>query len=62
MTIKELREMSGKSQAEFAALLGIPKRTIQNWEWEGKNPQGRKCPDYVIGLIEYKLKNEGVIK
>ena len=61
MTIKELREQSGMSQAEFGAYFDIPKRTIQNWEWEGQNKQGRKCPEYVVSLMLYKLKNEGLI-
>ena len=58
MTIKELREQSGMSQAEFAEYFNIPKRTIQNWEWEGVNKQGRKCPEYLLKLMKYKLDNE----
>lgn len=57
MTIKELREMTGLSQKRFADFLGIPVRTIQNWE-TGVN----QCADYLVSLIEYKLKNEGIIQ
>ena len=57
MTIKELRKQTGLSQQKFGDYLKIPLRTIQNWE-NGV----RGCNDYIIELIEYKLKNEGMIK
>lgn len=44
--IKEIRTRVGMTQEQFGELLGIPRRTIQNWEG-GQ----RKCPDYVIALI-----------
>lgn len=56
MSIKDLRAKTGLSQSKFAALVGIPLNTLQNWE------QGnRKPPEYVISLIEYKLRKEGLI-
>lgn len=57
MTIKELRAKSGMTQKQFAAYFNIPKRSIENWE-EGH----RKCPQYVVELAEYKLKNDGKLK
>ena len=51
MTIKEIRQLTGWTQSEFGKFLGIPMRTIQNWE-TGQ----RKCPDYVVDLIEFKIK------
>jgi DNA-binding transcriptional regulator YiaG len=57
MTFKELRQASCMTQKEFSEYFGIPKRTIENWETED-----RKCNDYIIDLMEYKLKNEGIIK
>lgn len=57
MDIKKLRQLTGLSQQAFGDYLGIPRRTIQNWE-SGTN----QCADYVEALIEYKLKNEGMIK
>ena len=57
MTVKELREKTGLTQQKFGDYLGIPRRTIQNWE-NGVN----ECNQYIIDLMEYKLKNEGVIK
>lgn len=52
MEIKEMRMKLGMTQEEFGRMLGIPRRTIQNWEI-GQ----RKCPEYVISLIYWKLKD-----
>jgi DNA-binding transcriptional regulator YiaG len=57
MTFKELRQASGMTQQAFADYFGIPKRTIENWDSER-----RKCPEYLLKLMEYKLKKEKVIK
>lgn len=57
MTIKELRTLSGMTQQQFGEYFGIPHRTIQNWEGD-KN----KCPDYLLRLIDYKLKKENLLK
>lgn len=54
MTIKELRETSGMTRTQFAEYFGIPYRTIQDWELGN-----RKCPQYLVDLIKYRLKNEG---
>ena len=61
MDIKELREASGLSRKCFAEFFGIPYRTIQNWELYGSSPEGRKCPDYLIELMRYKLEKEKVL-
>ena len=53
MTFKELRAKSGMTQKQFSEYFGIPKRTIENWEG-GQ----RKCPQYLLDLMEYKLNNE----
>ena len=57
MTLKGLREASGMTRTQFAEYFGIPYRTIQDWELGS-----RKCNDYIIVLIEYKLKHEGLIR
>ena len=54
---KELRKMSGMTQKSFSEYFNIPKRTIEDWD-AGKT----KCSDYLIDLMLYKLKNEGIIK
>lgn len=51
MTIKEIRDTTGLTQIGFAELLGIPIRTIQNWEKGYRNP-----PDYIVELINFKIK------
>lgn len=57
MTFKELREASGMSRQQFTDYFGIPYRTIQSWELGD-----RQCPQYLLDLMEYKLKHEGFIK
>ena len=57
MTFKELREASGMSPNQFCEYFVIPYRTIQSWELGD-----RQCPQYLLDLMEYKLKNEGIIK
>lgn len=57
LDIKTMRNQTGLTQAEFGKVLyGIPLRTIQNWEG-GK----RECPEYVLRLIEFKLREERLI-
>lgn len=56
MEIKEMRTLLGWTQQKFAEYFGIPKRTVEDWE------AGRmKCRQYVLDLIEYKLKKENLI-
>lgn len=56
MTIKELRTASGMTQQAFSDYFGIPKRTLEDWEGERRTP-----PEYLVKLVEYKLKHEGLI-
>ncbi len=51
--IKTLRESTGLTQQRFADLLGIPKRTIENWEGGKSRP-----PEYVMRLIEFYIKHK----
>lgn len=59
MNIKTLRDITNMTQREFAEYFNIPKRTIENWEGNKRNP-----PEYVVELIEYKIKKErlGMLK
>ena len=57
MTIKELRKLTGMTQKAYGEYFVISKRTIE--EWEGER---RKCSSYLLDLMEYKLRNEGIIK
>ncbi len=42
---------------QFAEYFGIPYRTVQDWD-----AGNRKCLPYLIDLMVYKLKHEGLIK
>lgn len=53
MKIKDIRSLTGLSQAKFGAKYHIPLRTIQNWE-NGVN----KCPVYLEELLEFKVKHD----
>lgn len=57
MDIKELRKKAGMTQKTFSEYFGMSKRAVE--EWEGGR---RKCPDYLLNLIHYKLKKEEIIK
>lgn len=47
MTIKEIVELTGLSQAEFAKKYGIPKRTVESWLMGERKP-----PEYVVTMLE----------
>lgn len=57
MKFKDIRQMSGMNMSQFGKYFDIPYRTIQDWEYEK-----RKCPPYVLELMQYKLIKEGIIK
>jgi len=50
--IKELRKLTGLSQAAFALRFQIPRRTLENWE-RGVN----QCPDYTVELLDFQIKS-----
>ena len=56
MKFKEIRERSKMSVTIFAKYFNIPYRTVMHWETET-----RKCPPYLLELMEYKLTKEGII-
>lgn len=55
MTIKEIRTMSGMTQAAFADYIGVNKSSVEKWE------RG-SCPEHLRALIEYKATHDGTIK
>jgi hypothetical protein len=57
MNFNELLQSSGMKLTEFCKFFGIPYRTAQNWK-----AGLRECPQYLIELMSYKLKNEEIIK
>ena len=56
-TIKELRLAAGLSRSAFCDYFKLPYRTLQSWELGD-----REAPEYLIELIEYKLKKENIIE
>lgn len=53
MTVREMRELLGLSRAAFSRIYKIPVRTLEDWE-AGR----RKCPDYVLYLLERCVKED----
>ena len=39
--VRELRLKNGYSQEELAAMTGVTRRTVRNWEAEGKYPRSQ---------------------
>ena len=55
--IKMLREQTGLSRKDFSAHIGVPLRTIEDWEAGRRRP-----PEYIPRLISYQLKYEELIE
>ena len=55
--IKELRESIGMSRKEFSEHMGIPVRTLEDWESARRTP-----PEYIPRLIAYQLKYEELVR
>lgn len=51
LSVKEIRALTGLSQVKFGEKYNIPKRTIEGWE-----SNARKCPDYVLELLEFRVR------
>jgi len=54
--IIKLRESTGLNRKDFCKLVHIPYRTMTEWELDN-----RHAPDYVLWLLEYYIRNEGLI-
>ena len=54
--IRRLREQTGMTRKDFSIHIGIPLRTIEDWEAGRRRP-----PEYIPRLIEYQLKHEDLI-
>lgn len=55
--IKSLREQTGLSRKDFSLHIGIPLRTVEDWEAGRRTP-----PEYIPRLLEYQLKYEELLK
>lgn len=54
--IKALRQATGFTQKNFSEYFGISKRTLECWERGQSTP-----PEYLVELMEYKLRKEGIL-
>ena len=54
--MKKLREDLGMNRTEFSRYMGIPLRTLEEWE-AGR----RKMPEYVLRLMGYYTKMERLL-
>lgn len=57
LSFKELRELAGMTLPQMYKYFEIPPRTAQQWE-NGE----RKCPEYLLKLMIYKLEAELLIE
>lgn len=55
--IKKLRESIGLTRKEFSEHVGIPVRTLEDWEAGRRTP-----PEYIPKLIAYQLKYEELLQ
>ena len=55
--IRKIREQTGLSRKDFSIHIGIPLRTIEDWEAGRRRP-----PEYIPRLIEYQIKYEEMIE
>lgn len=54
-TIKEIRKLTGLPQRIFAEKYEIPFNTLRSWEADPESSKHRKCPEYVVKLLEFKV-------
>lgn len=54
-TIKEIRKLTGLPQRIFAEKYEIPFNTLRSWEAAPESSKHRKCPEYVVKLLEFKV-------
>lgn len=52
MDVKAIRRRLGKSQSEFARMIGVSVSTLQNWEQGRRRPEGPAC-----ALLKVAAKN-----
>jgi DNA-binding transcriptional regulator YiaG len=52
-----LRESTGMTRKEFCEYFNIPYRTMTEWERDN-----RHAPEYVLRLLEYYIRREGLVK
>jgi len=58
MTIKEIRNITGLTQRQFAEKYHIPFGTYQKWEVPIESVNHRECPLYVKELLERAVRED----
>lgn len=58
--IRAIRERTGLSQSEFALLIGVSVKTLQNWEQNRRRPTGPAAALLSIIANEPKLAVEAI--
>jgi DNA-binding transcriptional regulator YiaG len=53
LKISEIRKLTGLSRIAFSKFYDIPLRTVEDWEWEKKEP-----PVYVKNFLERIVKED----
>ena len=56
-TLKKTRELLGMNRTQFSQYMGIPLRTLEEWEAGRRN-----MPDYVLKLISYYVRTQQLLK
>jgi putative transcriptional regulator len=49
--VREIRERTSLSQAEFAEMIGVSVKTLQNWEQDRRRPTGPAAA--LLSIIEH---------
>ena len=53
LSVKKIRLLTGLSQSDFCEKYKIPLPSLRKWEQEE-----RKCPSYLLDLLEFKVKKD----
>lgn len=62
MTVKQMRALLDLSRADFSKKYKIPVRTLESWEAKPGSCDYRKCPDYVLDLLERAVKEDAKLE
>ena len=58
MNLNEIIKFSGLSKRKFSHFYKIPYNTLLNWTCVTSQANFRKCPSYVISLLEKAVKQD----
>lgn len=58
MDLNEIIKQSGLSKRKFCNFYNIPYNTLLNWTCNPTQANFRKCPPYIISLLEKAVKHD----